>query len=621
MPNGPASHGSERSPSPRPPLGSRFFDAVEWLGNKLPEPAVLFAILAAVVILLSGFGSALGWRVQPKQVRVELIAQVDAAGAPLLLAGGQPKMTPRLDQHGKPVTTLVDIGSPIAPRSLMTTDGVYWMLSSMVRNFVTLPALGLVVVCMLGIGLAEKVGFFGAFMRILALATPRTLLTPMVVFLGANSSVAADAGFVILPPLAAALYLAVRRHPVAGLAAAFAGVAGGFGGGFFPNAADGFLAGVASQAAGIIDPDYHDVVTTHNQYFKMGSAIIITLVGWFITDRIVEPRLLRHAAAAASTSANTPVRNLTPVDMAITSTERRGLIGAGLAFVVVVALFIAMTLLPGWPLAGKGLPTLADGRVLVQQNAQTLSPEQAALAPAGTLLAEAPLPVGPGPGKPRLLENTSDRWTQAIVPLILFAFLIPGIVYGRLTGSLRTQKDFVEAVYHGIASIIPVIAIAFFLGQFVNYFSYSGLDRMLAFAGGDLLMRADLPTPVLLVLFILIVVAGDFAISGMLSKFALLAPIFIPMFMMVGLSPELTTAAYRIGDSVVNTITPMNSYLLIILAVLQKYRKDAGLGTLIALMLPYSISFFLCWTTFLLVWLAFGWPLGTNAPLQYLPAH
>jgi aminobenzoyl-glutamate transport protein len=184
---------------------------------------------------------------------------------------------------------------------------------------------------------------------------------------------------------------------------------------------------------------------------------------------------------------------------------------------------------------------------------------------------------------------------------------------------MRSQRDFVEAIYHGIRSIVPVLAIAFFMAQFVNYFAYTRLDRMLAYAGGSLLVEADMPVPVLMTLFVLLVVFGDFALSGMLSKFGVMAPIFIPMFMMVGISPELTTAAYRIGDSVVNIVTPLNSYLLIILAVLQKYSPRAGLGSLISLMIPYSVALFAVWTLLLLAWWMAGWPLGPEAPLSYAP--
>jgi aminobenzoyl-glutamate transport protein len=222
-------------------------------------------------------------------------------------------------------------------------------------------------------------------------------------------------------------------------------------------------------------------------------------------------------------------------------------------------------------------------------------------------------------GAPRLLESPGPRWSHVIVPLIALLFLLPGLVFGAMNGVLRNQNDLADALNHGIRGIVPVLVMLFFLAQFVAYMGYSGLDRMLAYAGGSLLFQADLPIPLLVVAFVLVVVFGDFAMSGMLSKFGVLAPIFIPMFMIVGMSPELTTAAYRIGDSVVNIVTPLNSYLLIILVVFQKYRPKAGLGTLIALMVPYSIVLGLAWTLMLVLWMAFGLPLGPDAPLYYLP--
>ena len=559
-------------------------DRLERIGNALPEPALIFAILAAIVVFVAAIGTAAGWRIQPVTPKVELTQRLDASGAPVVDENGAPVMVPKLDARGKPDVVLVGQtdkdGKPVylEPRSLLTADGIYWMVSSMVRNFTGLQALGLVFVSMLGIGLAEKFGMFSALMRGLALVTPRKFLTPMIVLLGANSSVASDAGYIILPPLAAALYLAVNRPPIAGLAAAFAGVAGGFGGGVFPTAADGFLAGVATQAAHIVDPAYPTVSPTHNLYFKALSSVLIMLAGWFVTDRIVEPRLKRLAPGAGYDQAPSLA------DLALKAEEKRGLAMAAVVALVVLGAFATAVLVPGAPLHGEGQPMLANNT--------------------------------PAPG-----ERSGDRWSQVIVPMILLVFLLPGMAYGFVTGVLRTQKDFIEGIYHGIRTIVPVLAIAFFMGQFVNYFQYTGLDRMLAYAGGSLLVSADLPVPLLIVLFVLLVVAGDFAMSGMLSKFGVLAPIFIPMFMMVGMSPELTTAAYRIGDSVVNIITPLNSYLLIILVALQKYNKDAGLGSLISLMLPYSVVFGVLWTAFLLAWYWSGYPLGTEAPLVYFPSQ
>jgi aminobenzoyl-glutamate transport protein len=586
-----------------PPTKKTLLDWIEWAGNKLPEPALLFALLAAIAIVLSAWGAAAGWSVQPVApvLLTEAITQAD----------GSVLQQAVLDEHGRPKIKLEASGAPLTPRSLLSADGIYWMFSSMLRNFAQMPALPLIFVAMLGIGVAEKFGFFSALMRWLALRTPARWLTPVVVFLGANASVASDAGYIILPPLAAALYLAVGRHPIAGLAAAFVGVAGGFGGGFFPTGSDGVLTGFAQDAARVIDPNY-SVSILHNYYFKIASALVVTLAGWLVTDFIVEPRLRRQQPQALSSNETSAVHT-----MALTGQESRALFGALGVMAAVLALLLALVLIPGMPLHGDGKPTLPNGRVLTTQAVQIL-PADAVLEEGAEVLARSPLTVlAQGPA--RLSESPGPRWSQVIVPMILLVFLLPGMLYGRMTGQLRSQLDLVDAFASGIRSIVPVLVILFFLAQFVGVLGYSGLDRMLAYAGGSVLFEAALPIPILLVLFVAVVIFGDFAMSGMLSKFGVLAPIFIPMFMIVGMSPELTTAAYRIGDSVVNIVTPLNSYMLIVLAVLQKYRTDAGLGSLIALMVPYSVVLGLLWTGLLVLWYVFGLPLGPNAPLMYLP--
>ena len=588
------------------PPGDRrrgILDWIEWLGNKLPEPALLFALLAFLVVLLSALGSALDWQVQPVKPVLET--------QEVLQADGSTQQQPVLDANGRPVLDLVASGAPIQPRSLLTADGIYWMLSSALRNFAQMPAMPLIFVAMLGIGLAEKFGFFAALMRGLALLTPKRLLTPAVVMLGATASVASDAGYIILPPLAAALYLAVGRHPVAGMAAAFAGVAGGFGAGFFPNGSDGVLTGFAQDAARVIDPDY-SVSILHNYFFKVASVFTVMAAGWFVTDVIVEPRLERQHPGD-----KVGVADDTAASMALSPTERRGLKMALAAVVVGLGLLATAVLVPGMPLHGDGKPTLPNGRALTQTSVQVLPAGVDAPADA-VVLATEPLTVI-AEGAPRLVESPGPRWSHVIVPVIVILFLLPGLAYGVASGTLRGQQDLADALNHGIRSIVPVLVMLFFLAQFVAYMGYSGLDRMLAYAGGSLLFNADLPIPLLVVAFVLVVVFGDFAMSGMLSKFGVLAPIFIPMFMIVGMSPELTTAAYRIGDSVVNIVTPLNSYLLIILAVFQKYRPKAGLGTLIALMVPYSIVIGLVWTAMLVAWVLVGAPLGPESPLYYVP--
>lgn len=623
--------------STQPPKPRSVLDWIEYLGNKLPEPALIFVILMAIVVAVGAFGDALGWQVTPVQPQVVMQPVLDAAGAPMLDASGAAVVEPMYDESGRIQTELVPTGSPIQPRSLLTSDGIYWMLSSMLRNFTGLPALGLIFVAMLGIGLAEKFGFFSALMRAMAFITPRKLLTPAIVLIGANSSVASDAGYIILPPLAAALYLAVGRHPIAGLAAAFAGVSGGFGAGFFPTGGDGALTGFAQDAARVIAPEY-TVNYLHNAWFKAVSAIVVMFAGWVVTDLVVEPRLRRASTSEVSPddgdseAASAPAPNDEMAanqgrepdaaeTMALKPEEKRALKGALATMALVLGGFATLILVPKMPLYGAGQPTLNDGRVVVHHAVEILPAGTETEVVAHDILAREPLTVVETQARPRLAETPGERWSHVIVPMIFFAFLLPGMVYGFLVGTLRTQRDLIQAFYHGVQSIVPVLTIAFFMAQFVNYFAYTRLDRMLAYAGGSLLVAAELPIPVFLVLFVSLVVFGDFAISGMLSKFGVMAPIFIPMFMMAGMSPELTTAAYRIGDSVVNIITPLNSYLLIILAVLQKYNQRAGLGTLIGLMLPFSVVFFFAWTALLLVWWIAGWPLGPDSPLTYTPPH
>ncbi|WP_395791487.1 AbgT family transporter [Aquimonas sp.] len=578
-------------------------DWIEWLGNKLPEPALLFALLAFLVVLLSFAGSQLQWSVQPVKPVLQMQEIVQADGSTV--------NQPVLDASGRPELDLVASGAPIEPRSLLTADGVYWMLSSALRNFALMPALPLIFVAMLGIGLAEKFGFFSALMRAMAMLTPKRLLTPAVVMLGATASVASDAGYIILPPLAAALYLAVGRHPVAGMAAAFAGVAGGFGAGFFPNGSDAVLTGFAQDAARIIDPDY-SVSMLHNYFFKVVSVFAVMAAGWFVTDVIVEPRLDRQHSGDKHSGPDD-----TAGAMALTPIERRGLKMALASLVLGLGLLMTAVLVPGMPLYGYGQTSLPNARALTETSI-SVQPAGSATASGATVLADTPLVIA-AEGAPRLRESPGPRWSHVIVPAIVILFLLAGIAYGLSTGALRGQQDLADALNHGVKSIVPVLVMLFFLAQFTAYLNYSGLDRMLAYAGGSFLFEADLPIWGLVIAFVLVVVFGDFAMSGMLSKFGVLAPIFIPMFMIVGMSPELTTAAYRIGDSVVNIVTPLNSYLLIILAVFQKYRASAGLGTLIALMVPYSIVIGLVWTAMLVAWVLIGAPLGPDSPLYYVP--
>lgn len=617
---------SDSSPPLRGILGF-----IERLGNKLPDPVFLFLGATVLVAVLSAVGAGTGWSVQPQRPRVVMESVVE---------NGVTVQRPKEGPDGRPVLELASDGAPVGPRSLLSADGIYWLTSNMIRNFINFPPLGVVLVGMIGIGVAEKVGLFGALMKWVASLVPSKLLTPTVVCLGILSNVASDAGYIILPPLAAGLYVVYGRPALAGIAAAFAGVSAGFSANLLVAATDALVAGITEAGARVLDPQY-TVLATCNWWFMAVSTLLLTLVGWGVTAWIVEPRL-RAQQQGADVAAP-------PGDSALEPTERRGLRWALTATFVVVGAIGAVLFIPGAPLAGQ-MPAPAP----------TFGPIPAAPAsPPGTFKPSAPISEfnGPVQGTAELRRGFSfeangstvsgesvrgtfrlsgdaavvgslapppapqPRWSQAIVPIILVAFLVPGLAYGIATGSVRSASDVTKAIIHAMGQMAPVIAMAFFAAQFIACFQYSQLDRMLAFAGGDALVSLGLPPMALLVGIILLTMTVNLLMSSMSAKWTMLAPILVPMMMMVGMSPELTQCAYRVGDSVTNIITPLNSYAIVILAAMQRYSRSAGMGNLIALMLPYSVWFFIVWTLFILGWVALGIEPGPNAPLWYTPGH
>ncbi len=552
-----------------------FLGLIEWLGNKLPDPVFLFIGATALVFVMSAVGTGLGWSVQPVKPRVVTEVRVE---------GGVEVREPKLDEKGRPEIELVEEGKPVAPRNMLSADGIYWLAANMVRNFINFPPLGVVLVGMFGIGVAERVGLFSALLRWLARLVPGTMLTPTVVFLGIVSNVASDAGYLILPPLAAGLYVLFKRPPLAGIAAAFAGVSAGFSANLLVGSTDALVGGITEAGAKVLDPNY-TVLPTANWYFMAGSTFLLTLVGWAVTAWIVEPRL-------AAAGGITPAEVTGEAQGDLNETERRALGWAMAACGATLVLVAWMIFAPGAPLNGP-MP-----------------------APAPTF---GPIPVS-APATPSA-ALPQPRWSTAVVPLILVCFLVPGVVYGWLTGAIRSQADLSKAFIGAMVSMAPVIALAFFAAQFIASFQFSQLDRMLAFAGGGMLVQSGLPIPLLLVGLIVLTMTVNLLMSSMSAKWTMLAPILVPMLMMVGISPELTQGAYRVGDSVTNIVTPLNSYAIVILAAMQRYRKDAGMGNLIALMVPYSLVFAVVWTLFLLAWVASGIPMGPDAPMWYAPGQ
>lgn len=535
-------------------------DRIERVGNALPDPATLFVIGALLVMGASQLAVSLDWQVERTVSRGVTVPVLDAAGQPVVdPASGEPLRIAVLDPvTGAPRQELVTVA--VRPRSLLDSEGLYWAVSHLVTNFKNFPPLAIVLVGMLGIGLADKSGFIGALLKAVLVAVPARFLTPTVFFVGVLSSIGLDAGYVVLPPLAAALFAAVGRSPLVGLAAVFAGVSAGFSANLVVTSLDVILAGFSSSGAQFLDPTYQ-VAATANLTFLRVSTVLLVGVGWATTAWWVEPRFERKHAEDGGASEPDPEA------LRLGEGERRGLRAGGLTLAVVLSVLVLATWIPGGPLYGD------DGRF--------------------------------------------PRWVAAIVPLIFLAFLLPGLAYGFRTGSLKNDRDVAKMLGDVMSGMGPYIVLAFFAAQFVEFFRYSGLGEMSAIAGGGLLARADLPAPLLMVAFIGVVALANLFIGSMSAKYAFFAPVFVPMFMQVGISPELTQVAYRIGDSITNVITPLNPYLVIILVFMQRYVPRAGIGTLVALMIPYAVTFFAAWTLLLVGWMLLGLPLGPSGPLTY----
>ncbi|WP_394174094.1 AbgT family transporter [Thalassotalea litorea] len=507
----------------QPSLVQRFLDKVEVLGNKLPDPAALFISLLAIVWGLS-------WA----------LAGVDFNA-----------VDPRN-------------GEALMVKNQLSGDALAVFFSSMVTNFSHFHPVGVVLVAMLGIGVAEYSGFINAGLRAIMAKTATWLLTPMVILVGIISHSAIDAGYVLVIPLGGVIFYAAGRHPLAGIAAAFAGVSGGFSANFVPSALDPMLQGISQAGAQILDPN---VVLNplNNYYFTTASALVVTSLGWFITDKIVEPKLAKNALDGDLSDLPT----MEPLE----DKERKALRWAMAAIVIGLGVLFA-----------TAYPADSSWR-----------------ADDGTLTAfAAPL-------------------MKSIVPLIFLLFLIPGLVYGIIIGKIRTSKEFIEGMSKAMSSMGYYLVIMFFIAQFIYAFGQSNLGVLLAVKGAAFLKEMALPAGITITGIIILTGFINLFVGSASAKWALLAPIFIPMLMQLGISPDLAQAAYRIGDSSTNIITPLMPYFPLVVVFCQRYVTNAGIGTLTAMMLPFSISFLIVWTIFLMAYWGLGLPLGLQASYEYLP--
>ncbi len=507
----------------------RALDVVERVGNKLPDPAILFLVLMFAVWALS-------W----------------------MLSGVQfTELDPR---NGEPIRVL----------NLLDGAALTAFMARMVNTFVTFHPLGVVLVAMLGLGVAEHTGFINAGLRSLLSVTPKMLLTPMLVAVGILSHVAVDAGYVLVIPLGAVIFYAAGRHPLAGIAAAFAGVSGGFSATLFvPSSLDPLLSGLSQVAANLIDPAA-EVNPLNNYFFTTASSFLIIAIGWFLTDKVIEPRL-RETAVDGDASQM-------PTMSALTDIEKRGLMAAVGAMALAGLLFM-LSLLP--ETSPWGAP--AD------------------MVPAG---------------QSRLLVGAAPVM-QSIVGLIFIFFLIPGIVYGYVAGTVKTHRDVVAGMSKAMSGMGYYIVMAFFCAQFIYAFGQSNLGVLLAIKGAGFLQAMNFPMAINLVGIVLLSSFVNLMIGSASAKWALIGAIMVPMLMQLGVSPDFTQAAYRVGDSSTNIITPLMPYFPLIVVFCQRYVKASGIGTLLALMLPFSVTLLVLWTGFLLGFWALGIPLGIGSSYVY----
>lgn len=493
----------------------RILNGIEVVGNRLPHPTLLFAWMALGVLVLSAITALFG------------LSAVH------------------------PVT-----GERIEAINLLSGDGLRRILSGTVTNFTSFAPLGTVLVAMLGIGIAERSGLIDALLRRVVAAAPDQMLTFFVVFAGVLSSLAADSGYVVLIPLAALVFVAAGRHPVAGIAAAFAGVSAGFSANLLIGPLDAILAGLSTEAARLVDPTY-EVSVAGNWWFIIASTFLIATVATIVTDRITEPRLQPPEAPGNAVEAQPRPDG---------DAESRGLRGAGIATLVLGALILA---------------------ALVPENGILRDPAT------GSIL--------------------RSPFISGIVVVIALWAALCGIAFGMRAGTFRSGTDVVESMEGTMGTMAGYLVLMFFASQFVAWFGWTNLGVITAIGGSEVLKAINPGTLPLLLIFIVLAATINLFIGSASAKWAIMAPVFVPMLYLLGIAPEGTQMAYRIGDSVSNIITPLMPYFALVVAFVQQYDKRAGVGTIIATMLPYSIALLISWALLLTVWVLFDIPLGPGA--------
>ena len=520
---------------------------IEKAGNRVPNPAILFLALCAGVIVLS---QLLDWLnvsvtsevVEPTAVEVE--QREDGVSA--------------LPYDDAPEEYSVDTET-FEVKGLLTGDGIRFMFTEFVPNFLGFTAIGVILVAMIGVGVAELSGLVGGLIRkLVAVSTPATL-TYIIVFVGILSSVAADAGYLVLIPLAATAFLSVGRNPLAGLAAGFGAVSAAFSVNVLIVPADAVVTDITNEAAALVDPDA-EIDLVSNLYFGIGCTLFLTVVIALVTTRIIEPRLgvWDRSLADDEELAREEGQEVDP------ALEAKGLRWAGLAVLAVLAVVAALTLPPGAPL----------------RNPDT-----------GDIVGDSPFMSG-------------------LIVIISLAFLAAGIAYGRVVGTVKGSDDVLGMITKSWASLVSLIFLFLLIAQFIAYFDFSNMAQVAAAWLGDILEDLDLGDLWLLLGILIVTLLVDFLIPAKIAKWAILAPIFVPLMLRLGVEPQTVLAAYRVGDSPINVLTPLMPYFALMVVFAQRYQEDAGIGTVIALMIPYALVVTVVWTLFFIAWYALGIPVG-----------
>lgn len=523
-----------------------FLKWIEWTGNLLPHPVTLFASFALLTVLLSGIGSYFEWSVvDPRPVGVE---------------GRAPDGVIKVD-------------------SLMSPAGLRKISTNLVKNFTDFAPLGTVLVALLGVGLAEHSGLLSATIRSMVFGVPKALVTIAVVFAGIASNTASEIGYVVLIPLGAAIYHSLGRHPLAGLAAAFAGVSGGYSANLLLGTVDPLLAGVTAEAAGIWEPGYQ-VSPACNWIFMIASTFLVTIVGSWVSIMIVEPRLGKFDSGQADSEWLSQPRL-----EKLTANEVQGLINAGVSILLMTLVLVYLC----WPIGTKAAPS-------IPAFAENL----------------------PWFGALGFIDDPKKgpAFLNGIVAIIFVFFLVPGFVFGRTVGTVRNDKDIIQSMSKSMTSLGPYIVLVFFAAQFVKFFEWTKLGTMLAVSGAQFIKDIGMDNAGILAVFILLCALINLIMGSASAKWTFMAPVFVPMMMQLGYSPELIQCAYRIGDSCTNVISPMMSYFGMIFVFASRYDRKAGMGTIISLMFPYAIIFLVTWTIFFFVWVfMLELPIGPETPL------